>query len=472
MLTVSSLLGRILGYSALFIVFALTGYWLFGGWFSNQAYAALIAVLIFGWIVVVFDFWLAARFLRWLRQGNHQPIRGFAEVWVLASERIRRMVDQHTKAMAVSKQGLADFLEAIQASPSGVILLGLDNRIEWFNATAAFHFGLDVARDTHQHLNYLVRDPALSQYLSNGNFESEVIVSGRSSTPSKPLRIAAHVHPYGGGKSLLLSRDITAIEQAEAMRRDFVANVSHEIRTPLTVLGGFVETLQTLPCTKAEQTHYLALMAQQAQRMQALVDDLLTLSRLEGSALPPLDEWINVDELMQQCQQEAIELSRVQWGKAQSIAFIVEPGWEVSGSYRELHSAVFNLISNAVRYTPDDKNIVIQWASAQLPIEKLNGLSINRGAVINTTALGGGTFTINDGGLGISPEHLSRITERFYRVDSSRSRDTGGTGLGLAIVKHVVQRHQAELRIESTPGTGSMFRIGLPSNRVRRAKEL
>jgi two-component system phosphate regulon sensor histidine kinase PhoR len=255
------------------------------------------------------------------------------------------------------------------------------------------------------------------------------------------------MHPYGDGRSLLLSRDITAVEQAEAMRRDFVANVSHEIRTPLTVLAGFVETLQCLPLAEAERERYLGLMAQQAQRMQTLVNDLLMLSRLEGSPLPPSYDWVSVDALLAQCQQEAQDLSSVLWQRVQTLHFSVDGGSEVAGSIAEIHSAMSNLIGNAIRYTPSDKRIDVTWKV--LPD-------------------GGAMFSVQDQGAGIASEHLPRLTERFYRVDRSRSRETGGTGLGLAIVKHVSQRHGAELGIASVPGTGSMFSITFPAARVRR----
>jgi two-component system phosphate regulon sensor histidine kinase PhoR len=230
------------------------------------------------------------------------------------------------------------------------------------------------------------------------------------------------------------------------MRRDFVANVSHEIRTPLTVLGGFVETLQTLPLNEAERARYLDLMAQQASRMQSLVSDLLTLSRLEGSPLPTTHEWVDVGSLVDQCRHEAAELSRMLWGQTHSLSFEIQGGLSLAGSATELHSAFFNLIGNAVRYTPAGKSIRV---------------------IASAMEDGGALFAVHDQGVGIAQEHIPRLTERFYRVDRSRSRDTGGTGLGLAIVKHVVQRHGAELSIVSVPGEGSHFQIVFPFNRVQ-----
>ncbi|MES2945599.1 MAG: ATP-binding protein, partial [Pseudomonadota bacterium] len=230
-------------------------------------------------------------------------------------------------------------------------------------------------------------------------------------------------------------------------RRDFVANVSHEIRTPLTVLSGFIETLQTLPLKEAERTRYLALMAQQSQRMQTLVNDLLTLSRLEGSPFPGATDWMTTSALLAQCEQEARALSAVLMPHGHQIQFDLGPACEIAGVQTELYSAMSNLVTNAVRYTPDAGLVRVSWKLLED---------------------GRGEFKVKDSGPGIAPEHLPRLTERFYRIDRSRSRETGGTGLGLAIVKHVAQRHGAELSIQSQPGQGSCFSLYFPVSRVRR----
>jgi two-component system phosphate regulon sensor histidine kinase PhoR len=276
-------------------------------------------------------------------------------------------------------------------------------------------------------------------------------MAGHRHRIDRPVRISIQRHRYGEGKQLLLTRDVTMLEQAEAMRRDFVANVSHEIRTPLTVMSGFVETLQTLDLSDEEQKRYLALMAVQATRMQGLVEDLLTLSRLEGSPIPNFESPLPLSHLMQTCEQEARGLSdAISDGAAlQTIRFDTDPRLAEAvllGETRELQSALSNLVSNAVRYTPAGGDIVV---CAQ-PAED-GGLSIE---VIDT-------------GAGIDAEHLPRLTERFYRVDRSRSRESGGTGLGLAIVKHVMQRHGGSLTIASEVGIGSRFKLNFPLNRWR-----
>ncbi|HKB54208.1 MAG TPA: phosphate regulon sensor histidine kinase PhoR, partial [Ramlibacter sp.] len=302
-------------------------------------------------------------------------------------------------------------------------------------------------RDLQQHIVNLVREPDFSAYYHGRNYTDDVVIAAPGSTAARPMKLAVRLHPYGEGRRLLLARDVTAVEQAEIMRRDFVANVSHEIRTPLTVLAGFVETLQTLELTKQERDQYLQMMAQQAHRMQTIVADLLTLSRLEGSPLPGAGEWSPLAQLLAQCEADAQQLTRA-LGKRLDLRFRSTADVEISGIASELLSAFSNLVSNAVRYTPDGGAVHV---FAQLRDD------------------GRLEFLVRDTGPGIAAEHLPRLTERFYRVDRSRSRETGGTGLGLAIVKHVVQRHGGELKIESTPGAGSRFAVELPAARIRPA---
>jgi len=384
--------------------------------------------------------------LQWLRADDAPLPKRLTPQWMeLASYVIRQRRKQKDR-LAHSDKRLEDFLAAMQASPNGVVLMDADHRIEWFNQTAAEHFELDARRDAEQHFTNLVRDPVITAYFAARDFQHSVLITGRSRIRSPAQRISVQLHVYGKSRSLLLSRDVTAIEQAETMRRDFVANVSHEIRTPLTVLGGFVETLQTLQLTEAERVRYLDLMAQQAVRMQSLVDDLLTLSKLEGSPRPADNGWIQVGSLVRQCADEARALSNLVWGHTQEIRLELDGDHDIAGSETELHSALFNLVGNAVRYTPADKSILVRWSC---------------------DTNGQGILTVTDQGIGIALEHIPRLTERFYRVDRSRSRETGGTGLGLAIVKHVLERHEAELKIESTPGAGSSFRMVLPAHRVR-----
>ncbi|HCY14533.1 MAG: phosphate regulon sensor histidine kinase PhoR [Curvibacter sp. GWA2_64_110] len=414
-----------------------------------QIRGALAGMLAAGLLWVLFDFSRGLRLLNWLRRGDVSDVPLKHGLWGEVADRARRLVRAREQQIRESDTRLQDFLAALQASPNGVVLLDAEGRIEWFNQTAATHFGLDAQRDLLQHFGNLVRDPAYAAYAAGTDFLQDVTMPGRGHSPSRPVRLSVHLHPYGDGRRLLLSRDVTALEQAEAMRRDFVANVSHEIRTPLTVLTGFVETLQSLPLDETERARYLDLMAQQAERMQTLVSDLLTLSRLEGSPLPSSGEWTSVRSLLLQLEQEGRALSAVlspPEGPSQVLAFNLAAQEDIAGLSTELHSAMSNLVSNAIRYTPAGGHIEVGW------------LRHDDGRC---------EFYVQDSGPGIAPEHIPRLTERFYRVDRSRSRDTGGTGLGLAIVKHVAQRHGAELKIDSTPGKGSRFSMVFPASRLR-----
>ncbi|HUR90725.1 MAG TPA: phosphate regulon sensor histidine kinase PhoR [Ramlibacter sp.] len=375
--------------------------------------------------------WVAQRRSRQREREKRRLMRG----WQDTKEELR---DSHAR--------LEEFLVALENSPNGVVLLDENGRIEWCNQTAATHFSFDAVRDRLQYIGNLVRDPTFASYMASWNYTRDVVLT-MPLPASAPVKLSVQAHPYAGSRRLVLSRDVTAIEQAEAMRRDFVANVSHEIRTPLTVLAGFVETLQNLPLDADERSRYLQMMSQQAQRMQTLVNDLLTLSRLEGSPPPGVGDWLAVATLQAQCEQEARSLSGVlSPGRPQEFHFDAAPGIEVSGSPSEWQSAMSNLLSNAVRYTPRGGRIEVRW---------------------QVLRDGRAEFSVKDSGPGVAPEHVARLTERFYRVDRSRSRETGGTGLGLAIVKHVVNRHGAELGIESAVGAGSTFTITLPASRVR-----
>ncbi len=377
--------------------------------------------------------------LEWLRGPRLESAPRDSGFWGELAYRIERALRLKDREVEQERGRLGQFLAAMEASPNGVMLLDASDQIDWCNAVAAQHFGLDPGRDRRQRLTNLVRSPLLVAYLQAGDFREAVRFGG----PQGHSLLSVQIRPYGDGLKLLLSQDVTERERAEAMRRDFVANVSHEIRTPLTVLAGFVETLQQLPLSEAERQRVLMLMSQQTQRMQALVSDLLQLAQLEGSPRPGTERWLALTPLLQRALADATALS------AGRHALALKPGadLELAGSEHELLSAVGNLLGNAVRYTPEGGQVEL---STQLRED---------GALV---------IEVRDTGPGIAREHLPRLTERFYRVDGSRSRETGGTGLGLSIVKHVVQRHGGEIDIQSEPGKGSAFRLVLPALRVRR----
>ncbi len=417
-------------------------------WIWLDAVAALLAALAYLVVHILIQDWKFTRFQNWLNSTYLQANPPWSGAWLDVATRIQRQFLLAENSTKLHERRLQDFLLAIQASPNGVILLDDEARIDWCNVTAASHLGLDVKKDRLQHIVHLVRDPVFTRYFAQENHPSEVLIDGRSAAVSSLRKLSVQLHKYGDGRLLLLSRDVTEVVKAEAMRRDFVANVSHEIRTPLTVLGGFVETLQSVPLDAEETQKYLQLMSVQSDRMQSLVADLLILSQLEVSQSPNGQDLVSLPDLVDQVMSEANALTTLlaeqQNGNQHALVFDKVPLLCVKGSKKELFSALSNLVSNAIRYTPLGGLVHLTFSQREDQL----------------------TISVKDTGPGIPSEHLPRLTERFYRIDQSRSRETGGTGLGLAITKHVMQRHGGELQIQSELGKGSTFNLIFPASRI------
>ncbi len=414
---------------------------LVGWWFDRSGATALGSLLGGGFaisVIVVRDTLHGYRLIAWLRGSLEGSAPFDAGLWGELGYRIERSLRLRELSATTERTRLSQFLSAIEASPNGVMLLDAGDQIEWCNSLAADHFGLDPQRDRRQRITNLVRAPAFVAYLQAGKFSEPVLMP----EPRGKGLLSVLVREYGDEQKLVLSQDITERERSDGMRRDFVANVSHEIRTPLTVLSGFIETLRSLPLTEVERKRVLQLMTQQADRMGSLVADLLTLAQLEGSPRPNADRWVALKPVLAQVEIDARVLS----GGRHTLVFSANIDAQIAGAQNELQSAITNLVNNAVRYTPEGGRIELAW---------------------RVQSDGSGEISVADTGPGIAREHLPRLTERFYRVDGSRSRDTGGTGLGLSIVKHVVQRHGGELDIQSEVGKGSVFRLVFPAARVR-----
>lgn len=340
-------------------------------------------------------------------------------------------------------EALASFRRAAQAMPDGVVTLTHEFQIVWCNDNAASLFGLDAHSDSGRPITNLVRNPEFQTYIQHRDWQRAVVFR---TARAEPRVVSVQLIEYGEGQILLMARDITQFDRLETMRRDFVANVSHELKTPLTVLAGFLETLREhdddMP--DAQRAHCLALMDEQATRMRRIVEDLLTLSALEGAPLAPRDHAVALDPLFDRIDNAAKSLS----GGRHTIRFECERGCALLGNETELGSAFENLVSNAIRYTPEGGQIEV-------------GFSIDRRAAEPVAH-----FWVQDTGIGIEASHIPRLTERFYRVDRGRSRESGGTGLGLAIVKHVLARHEASLHVESTVGAGTTMRVDFPARRL------
>ena len=373
----------------------------------------------------------------WLDSPAAENVPEGSGVWEGVFSRLRRMVRQRNLNEQQMEARLHDLQQAIAALPDAIVILDSTDHIEWCNPVAQEYFGLDARRDMGQQISYLVRQPQFVDYLAEHQADQPCILK-----LGADRMLSLQIIPYADGKKLLLARDITRIENVERMRRDFVANVSHELRTPLTVVNGFLETLSDMGgmADPAIMKRSLDLMIGQTDRMKRLVEDLLTLSRLENVENMLMEEEVDVPALVRQIHQDAISLS----GKNHQVELKIETEAGLRGNTEELRSGFGNLVSNAVRYTPDGGRILLDW--------RIEG--------------GQAVFSVEDSGIGIESEHIPRLTERFYRVDKSRSRGTGGTGLGLAIAKHVLSRHNARLEIESEIGKGSVFSAVFPPSRV------
>jgi len=352
---------------------------------------------------------------------------------------------RHRRATLKRRRELAQLMvrsrRGAQALPYGVAVLDRAYRLDWCNEAAREHLGLDPVRDRDQPIVNVVRAPEFVEYLRAADFAEPL----RLGAPGGRRTLSLQLVDFGAEEHLLLSQDVTDAARVEAMRRDFVANVSHELRTPLTVLAGFLETIQDLKLDAGRIRDYVGLMAPQAERMKRLIDDLLTLSSLEHAPAPPDTARVPLRPLLQRVLAEAEALSK---GKHR-ISLAATDERDLLGAESEIASAFVNLVSNAVRYTPAGGEIRLRWSSSEA----------------------GGEFCVEDSGIGIDPEHLPRLTERFYRVDRGRSRESGGTGLGLSIVKHALARHQAVLAIDSAPGKGSRFCARFPAARLAAAAQ-
>jgi two-component system, OmpR family, phosphate regulon sensor histidine kinase PhoR len=416
------------------IAIALLAYAVAGG-------AVAVVLLVVGFLgVVLLNLRQINALARWADGDLDAPVPEGRGAWRIPFTRIYRRVRARAAMQRDLAHTIARFQSAAEAVPDGMVVLDAQNRIRWANRRAQRQLGVSSDTDIGTPLVNLLREPAFVRYLDGGDFtEAVVIPSARESGVTLSMQLV----PFGVEEKLILCRDITQLEAVARMRRDFIADVSHELKTPLTVISGFVETLQDMDLDERQRQRYLSLMEDQARNMRRLVEDLLTLSSLESEHNNPLAEVpFTIAPVLRALQADINVLS----GGAHEVTVDPGPASEIVGNRDEILSAFSNLCTNAVRYTPTGGRIGLAW---------------------RVDPDGSGVFSVTDSGIGIAPEHIPRLTERFYRVDRSRSRATGGTGLGLAIVKHVLLRHQASLEITSAPGAGSTFAVRLPARRVR-----
>jgi two-component system phosphate regulon sensor histidine kinase PhoR len=403
------------------------GGWMFG--WVNGLILALIAMIALVFTQLSYLYQLS----NWMDDPQSAKLPDGWGEWTNIFSRLYRMRREDEKNQAELTEWLARFRQAMHLLPDGVAIMDDVLFLEWCNPAAEKHLGLSNERDKGMRVTNLVRNPDFMDYIILGRYEQPLTISFRE------RKLIVHIIPFENRRQILVTHDATETERIEEMRRDFIANASHELRTPLTVIVGFLEIAAQEGLDAATRSAHLKLMTEQGHRMQHLIEDMLTLSRLESVDYPMRPDPVDVSKLMDQLLREARALSS---GKHEITMEVRGP--DVLGSYEELHSAFGNLASNAVRYTPAGGKIHLVWKEYE----------------------GGAKFMVEDTGIGISPEHISRLTERFYRVDKSRSRETQGTGLGLAIVKHVLLRHGSTLQIKSEAGKGSTFIVCVPKTAV------
>jgi len=415
---------------------------------SVAALIGLVAGLVFGssWPVVALlvaallglELWNLQRVLRWLATGQPELAPDLPGPWGELVARIIRLFRRKQFHKLRLLRLLRELRRSTAAMPDGVVVLNPQAEILWFNRTAARLLGLRGKSDVGLRIDNLLRAPEFLRYLRQGQFAVPVVLL---STVGGERHLSLQIVPYGAGQLMVLVRDVTREARLESMRKDFVANASHELRSPLTVLSGYLETLANEPGIEPSLQGPLLEMRRQALRMTRIVQDLLELSRLESSDAVAPAQPIDVPALMAQLRQDVLA-RQVRPAEVQVHA---DSSTRLLGDEVQIHSAFANLVDNAAKYTSTVGSVQIRW----------------------WTDAKGGHFSVADTGIGIAPEHIPRLTERFYRVDAGRSRATGGSGLGLAIVKHVLQRHEAQLSIESEEGSGSSFTCHFPPDRIQ-----
>lgn len=407
-------------------------------WAAEDAETALITFAV-GISLYLFNhlFWIN-KLVTWYNKPSLSTIPQGNGIWEDVFATIYHEQRKHSRSQSQLSSALDRFRHAASALPDGVVLLDDDDKIEWCNKPAEMQLGLSLKQDLAQPIVYLLRNTDFIQYLKH-HVDIDPIKLKSWINPEVTLEI--RLVAFGSNQKLLISRDVSQVEKLDLMRRDFIANVSHELRTPLTVVGGFLETLEDMEGAIPEATRgYFTMMQDQTNRMRLLIEDLLTLSQLESGTTAPDEAELDVNALLNMIMNEAKGLSN---GR-HTITLEADPSLALVASSQELHSAFSNLVSNAIRYTPEGGSISLKWEER------------NHEAV----------FSVTDTGLGIEQKHIDRLTERFYRIDRSRSRETGGTGLGLSIVKHILSRHQARLEVQSEFGKGSTFSAVFPKSRM------
>jgi len=404
-----------------------------------------VALLVFSIVLLLYlashIIWLHKLYL-WFKNPVLKEIPEGSGLWQDVFTALLQYERNNISNQTQLSSALERFNLTANAIPDGLVILSPSNEIEWCTPHAESQLGLNLSTDKNLPVVNLIRDSHFIAYLYNEEFSEPFKLK---SWRNPEVIFDIHLIPFASKQKLLICRDMTQLEKVDAMRRDFIANVSHELRTPLTVVGGFLETLSDMEGAVPEALKtYFAMMQEQTSRMRRIIEDLLTLSTIESNTENPSDDEIDMSNLLKSIKNDAMGLSQSLYKTKHKIHLDADPTLNLTGAQDELQSAFSNLVSNAIRYTPKGSDVFISWGlKNEQPV-----------------------FSVRDTGIGIEQQHIERLTERFYRVDRGRSRETGGTGLGLSIVKHILIRHQAKLEINSEIGVGSTFSVVFPKSRI------
>jgi len=392
--------------------------------------ALIICLCLMSCFLLLHMFWIY-KLSKWLNNPSLSNLPHGTGIWQHIFSKHYQILKESKKSKKNLVSTLDQFTQAAEALMDGVVALNESNEIIWSNRRSQIMLNLNSKKDTGQPINYIFRNTDLISYLEKGNYEESIKINlDTSNTKIIEIKIVM----FGEKQKVLIAKDISQAMKIESDRKEFISNVSHELKTPLTVISGFIETLEDMfTNTGKEHKNILKMMGDQAYNMSKLIDDLLLLSNVESSLFQNRSEKLTIDTIINKIKKDILILNV----KNHKIKYQVSKNLNIYGSKKEIKSAFLNLITNAIRYTNNNGSIFISWGL-------INGLPI---------------FEVRDTGSGIEQKHINRITERFYRVDVDRSRDSGGTGLGLSIVKNIIKQHDGELKITSEVGKGSSFKL-------------
>ena len=380
--------------------------------------------------LIMHMYWIF-RLKKWLNSPSLSNLPHGTGIWQQIFTKHYQVFKKNKNSKKELVSALEQFTQAAEALVDGVVALNENNEIIWSNNKAKIMFNLNIKKDIGQPINYIFRNTKLINYLDKANFDESITINLDANLKKV---IEVKILLFGEKQKVLIAKDISQAIKIEANRKEFISNVSHELKTPLTVISGFIETLEDMTEFKnKDHKKIFKTMSSQAYRMTKLVDDLLLLSNVESNLFQNRSEKLQIKIIINKIKKSISSID----AKKHKIKYLINENLNIYGSKKEIESAFYNLITNAIRYTENNGSISISWGL-------INGLPI---------------FEVKDNGCGIEQKHIDRITERFYRVDPDRSRDTGGTGLGLSIVKNIIKQHNGELKITSEVGKGSSFKL-------------